>query len=153
MALAELTIVHERKGDERGLGARLYAGVPSRPFAACALGARAFTAIGASMARLRLWAPRAGLPESTAGSHVTYQLEARLGLRWPAGHYAFIAGGPIVSMVTPHSRAASATLESIGYRHGARATIGAVINHGLVQVTWEHVDGVDRFGVALGAAL
>lgn len=151
--LVEATVVHERQGDERGLGARLYAGAPGHPFAGCLFGARVFTAVGASMARLRLWAPRADHLESAVGSHVTYQLEGRLGLRWPAGPYVFVAAGPIVSMVTPHSQAAAVTLDSIGYRHGARVTAGAAIVHVVVEATWEHVDGVDRVGVAVGVAL
>lgn len=152
VVLVEATLAHERNGDERGVGARLYAGAPGRPFAACLLGARVFTAVGASMARLRLWAPRLDSQESAVGSHVTYQLEGRLGLRWPSGPYVFLAAGPIISLVTPHSRAASATLDSLGYRHGARATVGAAMFHVVVEATWERVDGVNRVGVAVGVA-
>ena len=151
--LVEVTVVHERQGDERGTGARLYAGAPGRSFAACLLGARVFTAIGASMARLRIGAPRDDSADLAAGSHVTYQFEGRIGLRWSAGPYVFVAAGPVISLVTPHSRAAVATLDSIGYRHGARTVVGAAVFHVVLEATWEHVDGVDRFGVAFGAAL
>lgn len=152
-ALAELALVYQRHSAERGIGARLYVAATGRPFDATLLGGRAFTAVGAQMARVRLWAPRQDGPELVAGSQVTFGLEVRLGLRWPSGRYVFLGAGPIVSRVSPHNQAAAAVLEPLGHHRGFRAGFGGSGAHAVLAGTWERVDRVDRWSVSVGFAL